>query len=482
MIEGSIPVAIIYRVHYKAMFSAFTATKNIENKRGETLFLQTDLTKANTVIPKTILWKDIDLPEEWILEGAVRPQPLEQSKPNNNLKEVIQYNDDNPKEGPVAYSTAKIHKIIPPSEWGSNLYTPKQFPIDFKTTEKQLGREVTQAEIHRYLHVNPETNEYTDELSKNIQEQLQQIMKEWDDHQATLPPAQRAGPVQRKQYETASFMHISGGKYKGRVLGAGSLSSTFKKGPTGYIQTETSSSYASTDRSHRPSIDNDLDQLKKQWASEQEEKTQQLIQAAIDKLNEEWKQKFQEQQQQFQQQQQQFQQQQFSFPPVFHQQFPPRPQYLPQQPLFQQQQNYSQYSQQQQPPPNFQQQHQDPPNSAFQQVQQQPPMFQQQQYFHNYPYVPSSSHQIPQPQPDHQTAYRPTMPTAGLIRPDLNQPQPARAPHSTSGGAIEDEIQFQTMMSPPTQIHNTFEGLLSSGMAGNNDGVSGADQRNYYED
>ncbi|XP_073220719.1 uncharacterized protein [Cicer arietinum] len=354
--------------------------------------------------------------------------------------------------------------------------------ISINNEEKQLGREVTQAEIHRYLHVNPETNEYTDELSKNIQEQLQQIMKEWDDHQATLPPAQRAGPVQRKQYETASFMHISGGKYKGRVLGAGSLSSTFKKGPTGYIQTETSSSYASTDRSHRPSIDNDLDQLKKQWASEQEEKTQQLIQAAIDKLNEEWKQKFQEQQQQFQQQQQQFQQQQFSFPPVFHQQFPPRPQYLPQQPLFQQQQNYSQYSQQQQPPPNFQQQHQDPPNSAFQQVQQQPPMFQQQQYFHNYPYVPSSSHQIPQPQPDHQTAYRPTMPTAGLIRPDLNQPQPARAPHSTSGGAIEDEIQFQTMMSPPTQIHNTFEGLLSSGMAGNNDGVSGADQRNYYED
>ncbi|XP_073219670.1 uncharacterized protein [Cicer arietinum] len=208
-----------------------------------------------------------------------------------------------------------------------------QFLHCFK--EKQLGREVTQAEIHRYLHVNPETNEYTDELSKNIQEQLQQIMKEWDDHQATLPPAQRAGPVQRKQYETASFMHISGGKYKGRVLGAGSLSSTFKKGPTGYIQTETSSSYASTDRSHRPSIDNDLDQLKKQWASEQEEKTQQLIQAAIDKLNEEWKQKFQEQQQQFQQQQQQFQQQQFSFPPVFHQQFPPQPQYLPQQPLFQ---------------------------------------------------------------------------------------------------------------------------------------------------
>lgn len=74
------------------------------------------------------------------------------------------------------------------------------------------------------------------------------------------------------------------------------------------------------------------------------------------------------------------------------------------------------------------------------------------------------------------------MPTAGLIIPDLNQPQPARAPHSTSGGAIEDEIQFQTMMSPPTQINNTFEGLLSSGMARNNDGVSGADQRNYYED
>ncbi|XP_073224399.1 uncharacterized protein [Cicer arietinum] len=196
-------------------------------------------------------------------------------------------------------------------------------------------------------------------------------MKEWDDHQTTLPPAQRAGPVQQKPYDTTSFMNISGGKYKGRVLGVGSLSSTFVKCPTDYIQTETSSSYASTDRSHRPSVDN-LDQLNEQWASEKEEKTQQLIQAAIDKLNEEWKQKFQEQQQQFQQQQ-------FSFPSMFHQEFPPRPQYLHQQPLFQQQQNYSQYSQQQQLPPNFQQQHQDPPISAFQQQQQQ--MFQQQQYF-----------------------------------------------------------------------------------------------------
>ena len=75
------------------------------------------------------------------------------------------------------------------------------------------------------------------------------------------------------------------------------------------------------------------------------------------------------------------------------------------------------------------------------------------------------------------------MPTAGLIRPNLNQPQPAMGPSSTSGGVIEDEIHFQTMMSHPTQINNTFEGLLSSGnIAGNNDGGSGADQRNYYED
>ena len=91
MMEGSIPVALVFKIHYKAMLSAFTATKSFNNtKKGETMFLQTDLSRSNTVIPRLIQWKDISLPDEWILEGAVKPQSPKVSKPNVNLREIKQ--------------------------------------------------------------------------------------------------------------------------------------------------------------------------------------------------------------------------------------------------------------------------------------------------------------------------------------------------------------------------------------------------------
>ncbi|KAH9718252.1 hypothetical protein KPL71_022148 [Citrus sinensis] len=59
----------------------------------ETLLLQTDLSKANMVIPKSIQWKDIHLPDEWILEGAAPPAIPKQLEPNTELQNVTQYSD-----------------------------------------------------------------------------------------------------------------------------------------------------------------------------------------------------------------------------------------------------------------------------------------------------------------------------------------------------------------------------------------------------
>jgi hypothetical protein len=73
MLEGSIPVALIFKIHYKAMFSTFASKHKFQSKKGETLPLQTDLSRLNTVVPKAIHWKDISLPEDWILEGAAPP-------------------------------------------------------------------------------------------------------------------------------------------------------------------------------------------------------------------------------------------------------------------------------------------------------------------------------------------------------------------------------------------------------------------------
>ena len=43
MLEGSIPVALIFKIHYKAMFSAFASKHKYQSRKGETLLLQTDL-------------------------------------------------------------------------------------------------------------------------------------------------------------------------------------------------------------------------------------------------------------------------------------------------------------------------------------------------------------------------------------------------------------------------------------------------------
>ncbi|KAH9734567.1 hypothetical protein KPL71_017422 [Citrus sinensis] len=74
------------------MISAFSTQHKFQSKRDETLLLQTDLSKANTVIPKPIQWKDINLPDEWILEGATAPV-IPKLEPNTELQNVTQYSD-----------------------------------------------------------------------------------------------------------------------------------------------------------------------------------------------------------------------------------------------------------------------------------------------------------------------------------------------------------------------------------------------------
>ncbi|KAH9716045.1 hypothetical protein KPL71_021316 [Citrus sinensis] len=75
------------------MISAFSTQHKYQSKRDETLLLQTDLSKANMVIPKPIQWKDVHLPDEWILEGAAPPAIPKQLEPNTELQNVTQYSD-----------------------------------------------------------------------------------------------------------------------------------------------------------------------------------------------------------------------------------------------------------------------------------------------------------------------------------------------------------------------------------------------------
>ncbi|ESQ29714.1 hypothetical protein EUTSA_v10023798mg [Eutrema salsugineum] len=76
--------------------SAFSSKVKISSKKGETLLLQTDLSRSNSVIPRSIQWKEINLPDEWVLEGVVQPKPTkpnEPLEPNTRLKHIEQFHD-----------------------------------------------------------------------------------------------------------------------------------------------------------------------------------------------------------------------------------------------------------------------------------------------------------------------------------------------------------------------------------------------------
>jgi hypothetical protein len=64
MLEGSILVTFIFKIPYKTMFSAFTSKHKFQSQKVETLLLQIDLSRSNTVVPEIIQWKDIIVLED----------------------------------------------------------------------------------------------------------------------------------------------------------------------------------------------------------------------------------------------------------------------------------------------------------------------------------------------------------------------------------------------------------------------------------
>ncbi|CAF1929358.1 unnamed protein product [Brassica napus] len=145
MIEGSIPIALIFRVHYKAMTSAFSSKVKLSSKKGETLLLQTDLSRSNSVIPRSIQWRDINLPDEWVLEGAVQqklPAPQESIEPNTlRLKHIEQFRDGKVKLSFIRNNQDRIDEYLCESSYNPetiDLGRVSQLGHDFPREEKNM--------------------------------------------------------------------------------------------------------------------------------------------------------------------------------------------------------------------------------------------------------------------------------------------------------------------------------------------------------
>jgi len=152
MLEGSILVALIFKIHYKAMFSAFASKHKFQSQKGETLLLQTYLFRSNTVVPKAIKWKDISLPEDWILEGATPPELPQPPQPNVQIKNITQYIDGKVKLSFHRHSTSSRF-----SEGSSSSST-----ID-------LGRISKIPSVINILHANPPRKSTSDIPSTSFQ-------------------------------------------------------------------------------------------------------------------------------------------------------------------------------------------------------------------------------------------------------------------------------------------------------------------------
>jgi len=93
ILEGLISIALIFKIHYKAMFSFFANKHKFQSQKGETLLLQTNLSKSNIVVPRAIQQKDVTLPEDWVLERASQLEPQQPLQLNVLLKQINEYND-----------------------------------------------------------------------------------------------------------------------------------------------------------------------------------------------------------------------------------------------------------------------------------------------------------------------------------------------------------------------------------------------------
>ena len=66
------------------MNSAFGSKAFKINSNRETLLFQTDLSKANITVPRTIPWNQIALPDQWELENCI-PRPVVQNSDPTNI-------------------------------------------------------------------------------------------------------------------------------------------------------------------------------------------------------------------------------------------------------------------------------------------------------------------------------------------------------------------------------------------------------------
>ena len=89
---GSELICICYRIYFKPLTTMNPKCKRF-SKSNETILIESNLDMSKISTRKIIKWSEIEFPADWVLEGAVPPQP----KINNKLTNILQTSDGNVK-------------------------------------------------------------------------------------------------------------------------------------------------------------------------------------------------------------------------------------------------------------------------------------------------------------------------------------------------------------------------------------------------
>jgi hypothetical protein len=95
MIEGSRPIALVYRIYYKLLKTNLNPQALTKDPKDQTLLLQASSEDINVNIPKMIKWEDIKFPKEWNLPNEMPPtipKPINIAE-TDNLESVTQFHD-----------------------------------------------------------------------------------------------------------------------------------------------------------------------------------------------------------------------------------------------------------------------------------------------------------------------------------------------------------------------------------------------------
>ena len=95
MIEGSRPLALLYRIYYKVFKTNLNPQALTKDPKNQTLLLQASREDISINVPTMIKWEDIKLPDEWDLPKEMPPtiQTPINIADQDNLDSVVQYHD-----------------------------------------------------------------------------------------------------------------------------------------------------------------------------------------------------------------------------------------------------------------------------------------------------------------------------------------------------------------------------------------------------